>query len=92
MQISVCTTSVKTLMVNSSDAVESTKHKIAVEGGFPVNYQSLVYNGTAMRNERLLQDYNIVEGSTLHLYRTTEEMRLRVRKPSGEVVSVTAGK
>ena len=94
MQISVWTPSGKTitLVVNSSDTVESTKHKIAVEDGLPINCQSLVYNGTPMRNERVLQDYNIVEGSTLHLYCTTEEMRLRVRQPSGEVVSVTVGK
>ena len=94
MQISVWTPSGKTitLVVNSSDTVESTKHKIAVEYSLPVNCQSLVYNGKPMRNERVLQDYNIVEGSTLHLYRTTEEMKLRVRQPSGEVVSVTVGK
>ena len=94
MQISVWTTSGKTitLVVNSSDTVESTKHQIAAENGLPVNYQSLVYNGTPMRNERVLQDYNIVEGSTLNLYLSTEEMRLRVRQPSGEVVSITAGK
>ena len=94
MQISVWTPSGKTitLMVNSSNTVESTKHKIAVEYSLPVNCQSLVYNGMPMRNDRVLQDYNIVEASTLHLYRTTEEMRLRVRQPSGEVVSVTAWK
>ena len=94
MQISVHTTSGKTitLMVNSSDTVESTKHKIAVEDGLPINCQCLVYNGTPMRNYWVLQDYNIVEGSTLNLYHTTEEMRLHVRQPSGEVVSVTVGK
>ncbi|CAI8046643.1 Polyubiquitin (Fragment), partial [Geodia barretti] len=97
MQIFVRTPSGKTitLAVDDSDTVERTKCKIAAQSGLPVYRQSLAYNGTEMRNEQLLQDYHVVQGSTLHLYLrlgSTEEIRLRVRQPSGEVVSVTAGK
>ncbi|CAI8015859.1 Polyubiquitin (Fragment), partial [Geodia barretti] len=94
MQIFVRTPSGKTitLAVESSDTVESTKRKIAAKDGLPVYRQSLVYNEREMRNERLLGDYHVLEGSTLHLYSPTEEIRLRVRQPSGELVSVTAGK
>ena len=97
MQIFVRTLSGKTITldVDGSDTVESAKHKIVAKDGLPVYRQSLVYNGREMRDEQLLQDYNIIQYSTLNVYlclSSTEEIRLRVRKPSGEVVSVTAGK
>ena len=94
MQIFVRTPSGKTitLAVESSDTVESTKRKIAAKDGLPVYRQSLVYNGREMRNERLLGDYLVLDGSTLHLYSPTEEIRLCVRQPSGGLVSVTGGK
>ena len=96
MQIFVRTLSGKTitLTVDGSDTVKSTKRKIAAEDGLPVYRQSLVYNGREMSDENSLQDYHVVQASTLHLSlsSTTEEIRLRVRQPSGEVVWVTAGK
>ena len=94
MQIFVRTPSGKTitLAVESSDTVESTKRKISAKDGLPVYRQSLVYNEREMRNERSLGDYHVLEDSTLHLYSPTEEIRVRVRQPSGELVSVTAGK
>ena len=97
MQIFVRTLSGKTitLIVHGSDTVESAKRKIAAKDGLPVYRQSLVYNGREMRDEQLLQDYHVVQYSTLNLYlrlSSTEEIRVRVRQPSGEVVSVTAGK
>ena len=96
-QIFVLTPSGKTLAltVASSDTVESVKHKIEAKSSLPAYRQSLVYNRREMSNEQLLQDYHVVEGSTLHMYLclgSTEEIRLRVRQPSGEVVSVMAGK
>ena len=97
MQIFVRTLSGETitLLVEGTDTVESTKHKIAAKDGLPVYRQTLVYNGREMKDEQSLQDYDIVHGSTLHLYlclSSTEEIRLRVRQPSGEIMSVTAGK
>ena len=96
MQIFVRTLSGKTitLMVDGSDTVEATKLKIEAKNGLPVYRQSLVYNGREMRNEKLLRDYVVVQASTLHLYlclSSTEEIRLRVRQASGEVVSLMAG-
>ena len=96
-QIFVLTPSGKTLALTiaSSDTVESVKHKIEAKCSLPAYRQGLIYNGREMSNEQLLQDYHVVEASTLHLclcLGSTEEIRLRVRQPSGEVVSVTAGK
>ena len=96
MQIFVRTLSGKTitLMVDGSDTVEATKLKIEAKDGLPVYHQSLVYNGREMRNEKLLRDYGVVQASTLHMYlclSSTEEIRLRVRQASGEVVSVMVG-
>ena len=94
MQILVRTPSGEhiTLAVDGSDTVEAVKHKIAAKAGLPVYGQSLVYNGREMGNEQCLRSYGIV---SLHLYlslsSTEEIMRLRVRQPTGEVVSVTAG-
>ena len=96
MQIFVRTMSGKTitLVVDGSDMVEATKLKIEAKNGLPVYRQSLVYNGREMRNEKLLQDYGVVQASTLHMYlclSSTEEIRLHVRQASGEVVSVMTG-
>ena len=96
MQILVRTPSGEhiTLAVDGSDTVEAVKHKIA-KAGLPVYGQSLVYNGREMGNEQCLRSYGIVSASTLHLYfslsSTEETRRLRVRQPTGEVVSVAAG-
>ena len=96
MQIFFRTLSGKTipLMVDGSDTVEATKLKIEAKDGLPVYRQSLVYNGREMRNEKLLRDYDVEQASTLHMYlclSSTEEIRLRVRQASGEVVSVMVG-
>ena len=97
MQIFVRTLSGKTITldVDGSDTVESAKPKIAAKDGLPVYRQSLVYNGREMRDEQLLQDHDLVQYSTLNVYlrlSSIEEIKVRVRQPSGEVVSVTAGK
>ena len=96
MQIFVRTLSGKTitLVVDGSDTVEATKLKIEAKDGLPVYRQSLVYNEREMKDEKLLRDYDVVQASTLHMYlclSSTEEIRLRVRQSSGEVVSVIVG-
>ena len=97
MQILVRSPSGKTiaLTVDGADTVESTKREIAAKNGLPAYRQRLVYNGREMGNEQCLGDYGVGEGSTLQLYlslsSTEEIMRLRVRQPTGEVVSVAAG-
>ena len=96
MQIFVRTLSGKTitLVVDGSDTVEAIKLKIEAKDGLPAYRQSLVYNGREMRNEKLLRDYDIVQASTLNMYlclSSTEEIRLRVRQASEEVVSVMVG-
>ena len=97
MQIFVRTLSGKTitLTVDSSDTVASAKRKIQVKDGLPVDRQSLVYNGRELEDEQSLSDCHIVQASTLHLYlrlSTGEGMRVRVRRPSGELVPVVVGR
>ena len=83
-----------TLTVDGCDTVESTKREIAAKNGLPVYRQRLVYSGREMGNEQRLADYGVGQDSTLHLYFSPSSpektMSLRVRQPSGEVVSVAA--
>ena len=93
MQIFVQTLSGKTitLEVSSSDTVESTKYKIEDKDGLPTYYQSLVYGGREMQNEKTLQDYQVGKASTLCMYlriSATAEMKIHVKMPSGKMVSI----
>ena len=69
MQILVKTLTRKTitLEVEPSDTVENLKVKIHAKEGIPVIEQCLNFAGTRLENERLLNDYNIQKGSTVHL-------------------------
>ena len=81
--------------MDSSDTVASAKRKIQVKDGLPVDRQSLVNNGRELEDEQSLSDCHIVQASTLHLYlrlSTGEGMRVRVRRPSGELVPVVVGR
>ena len=69
MQIFVQTLSGKTisLEVNPSETVKNTKYKIQAKDGLPTHYQSLVYGGRELQDDKRLQDYNIGRDSTLHM-------------------------
>ena len=95
MQIFVKTLSGKTITIgiDGTDTVKSAKLRIEAKDGLPTHYQSLVYGGRELQDDKNLQDYHIVNASTLHLYlrvNVAPEMKLRVRIPSGEVLSIDA--
>ena len=93
MQIFVQTLSGKTisLQVSGSDTVKNTKYKIQAKDDLPTHYQSLVYGGRELQDDKRLQDYNIGRASTLHMYlrvSATPDMNIHVRTPSGKVISM----
>ena len=97
MQIFVQTLSGKTitLEVEGSDTVENTKCKIEAKDGLPACYQSLVYSGREMQNDKSLQEYHIGKASTLRMYlrlSATAEIEVCVSTPSGKMVSVKVGR
>ena len=97
MQIFVQTLSGKTitLEVDGSDTVENTKRKIEAKDGLPAHYQSLVYSGREMHNDKTLQEYHIGKASTLRMYlclSATSEIEVCVNTPSGKVISIKVGR
>lgn len=69
MNIFVRTLTGKTLTIEATatDYVESLKEKIQDKEGIPPDEQRIVYRGRDLVNGSTLGDYNIEDGSTLHL-------------------------
>ncbi|EDO45561.1 predicted protein [Nematostella vectensis] len=57
-----------TLDVEASDTVESVKEKIQNREGIPPKVQRLLYEEEELVDNRSLADYNIKQGSILHLF------------------------
>ena len=55
------------LDVEHSDTIENLKKKIEEKEDIPKNEQRLIYEGKALEDDRILDDYNIKEGKTIHL-------------------------
>ena len=53
--------------IGASNTVDQLKSFICAVAGIPVDQQRLVFAGRQIEDGRTMSDYNIIEGSTVHM-------------------------
>ena len=57
----------ETLEVTNSSTVQSLKERIHDNTGIPTDQQKLIFSGSVLDENRLLKEYSVSPGDTVHL-------------------------
>lgn len=54
-----------TIDIRDSETIKTLKNKISDKMGVPINKQNLIFLDTVLEDNNLIDDYNIIENSTI---------------------------
>ncbi|KAJ6802757.1 uncharacterized protein M6B38_191400 [Iris pallida] len=77
------------LKVKKSDTIHELKTKFQSVEGVSAKLQELFLSGNHLKDNKMLADYNIRDGSTINLHvRMGQEMKIYVEMPMGKTISL----
>ncbi|KAJ6802755.1 polyubiquitin [Iris pallida] len=77
------------LKVKKSDTIHELKTKFQSIEGVSARLQELFLSGNHLKDNKMLADYNIRDGSTINLHvRMGQEMKIYVERPMGKTISL----
>ncbi|KAJ6802754.1 polyubiquitin [Iris pallida] len=77
------------LKVKKSDTIHELKTKFQSIEGVSARLQELFLSGNHLKDNKMLADYNIRDGSTINLHvRMGQEMKIYVEMPMGKTISL----